>query len=331
MENETRSHHSYSYKEVINAFAIFHNPFGKDIFCVALELELRLQWIELPQNIGEDINLIDVASMILSDDGARCHALKFSPDTSLARIPYKVKLAAPHGLMNLSVFYTDLKSNTTIQHLKGGHTWFINDVAWACGGDMLASVSDDCCCVVWDLNAASGDENVGRFRLSSEGTAVMSHPTDSNLVIVAEKKGAIQIFNLRTKESTRLIQTPTGPLTSIDWHLRGEKVLLLAALAGGSTYIWDVGNPSRPLNAKKIHDTDGIDVRFRKNCADIMIASVGKPGKTLYVVRNQSNEILLTFSMNYYGGVAWYPNSNYIALAAGKHLHFWKIPQSSTK
>jgi len=115
-------------------------------------------------------------------------AIAFSPDTSLNCTPNKVTICAAIGQRGINLFHTDLNQESSVQTLSG-HTDYVNDLAWVCDGELLASVSDDFSCKFW--NITTDLENVITFCLSSAGMSVKCHPEDSNKVLIAEKRGMI--------------------------------------------------------------------------------------------------------------------------------------------
>lgn len=124
----------------------------------------------------------------LTEKDARCRAIAFSPDTSLNCTPNKVTICAAIGQRDLKLFHSDLNEYNTEQTLRG-HKDYVNDIAWVCDGDLLASVSDDFTCKFW--NTSTDYENDITFCLSSAGMSVKSHPDDPNKVLVAEKRGKV--------------------------------------------------------------------------------------------------------------------------------------------
>uniref|UniRef100_A0A1B0BIN8 Uncharacterized protein n=1 Tax=Glossina palpalis gambiensis TaxID=67801 RepID=A0A1B0BIN8_9MUSC len=122
----------------------------------------------------------------------RCHALCFTPDTSLMIIPKNVTFCAAGSDFLLRIFRTDLQNSDTVQTLKG-HTNYVNEISWSNKCEFLALVSDDNSCKIWCFE--SNYDNIITFCLSSAGMSVKWHPDDLNKVTVAEKKGFIHMYN----------------------------------------------------------------------------------------------------------------------------------------
>lgn len=133
-----------------------------------------------------------IQDLELTEKDARCRAIAFSPDTSLNCTPNKVTICAAIGHRDLKLFHSDLNEYNTEQTLRG-HKDYVNDIAWVCDGDLLASVSDDFTCKFW--NTSTNFENDITFCLSSAGMSVKSHPEDPNKVLVAEKRGNVLIIH----------------------------------------------------------------------------------------------------------------------------------------
>lgn len=128
--------------------------------------------------------------MEIPDEDARCHKIAFSPDTSLNCTPNKVTICTSIGKCGMTLFHTNLNQFSSVQSLRG-HSNYVNDIAWVCEGELLASVSDDFTCKFW--NVTTTFENVITFCLSSAGVSIKSHPEDPNKVLVAEKRGMVYL------------------------------------------------------------------------------------------------------------------------------------------
>ncbi|KAI9575846.1 hypothetical protein GQX74_005618 [Glossina fuscipes] len=137
----------------------------------------------------------------------RCHALCFTPDTSLMIIPKNVTFCAAGSDFLLRIFRTDLQNSDTVQTLKG-HTNYVNEISWSNKCEFLELVSDDNSCKIWCFE--SNYDNIITFCLSSAGMSVKWHPDDPNKVMVAEKKGVIHMYNVRSQQSFLQKCLPNG-------------------------------------------------------------------------------------------------------------------------
>ncbi|XP_017079857.1 nucleoporin Nup37 [Drosophila eugracilis] len=300
----------------IQCFEICTNDFAYNLMAVALKKQLMLILVGLPEESGGDFGYTQLQEIEVGD--LKCtSALAFSPDTSLNCTPNNVTICAAHG-NQLSLVRTDLGQFTTIQMLHG-HGDYVNDVSWVCEGDLLASVSDDFTCRFWTISEAG--ENVITFGLSSAGMSVKSHPEDPNKVLVAEKKGTIHLYNVRSKQTVVSVESPKFPLMSADWAHSNR--LFITSLAGGDLITWDLNRPFVPADIKQVHEDCGRVVRFAPGSSEMVIAMI--IGLTLKVFAAKSTVPLLEASLKTFGGMAWHQRLPYITAVSDRKLLFWKV------
>ncbi|XP_037941627.1 nucleoporin Nup37-like, partial [Teleopsis dalmanni] len=250
---------------------------------------------------------------------SRCSALCFAPETSLACIPKTVIFCAAGSDFKLRIFRTDLQNSDTVQDLKG-HSNYVNDVNWDTEGEYLASVSDDHSCKIW--NVESNFETVTTFCLSSAGMSVKWHPEDPHKVLVAEKKGIVHMYNVRSQQAIISIETPKFPLMSADWSL--ENRFCIATLAGGDVITWDLRHPSSPTDKKQMHEDCGRNILFSPS-TELLIASIGRPDITLKVYTSKSVVPQIEAPLKLFGGISFHNRLPYIGAACDRKLCFWKI------
>lgn len=235
-------------------------------------------------------------------------------------MPKTVVFCAAGSDYTLRIFRSDLQSSDSVQSLNG-HFNYINDVSWSTHTEYLASVSDDQSCRIW--SAASNYSTAVKFCLSSAGIAVKWHPEESSKVLVAEKKGIIRLYNVRSQQSIMSVECPRMPLTSADWSL--SNCHMITALAAGEIFTWDLlRRPFSPTDVKQVHEDGGLQLRFSPN-SEHVIASVGRPEITLKVHTTNSNVPLIESSLKLFSGMAWHHRLPYVAVASDQCVHFWKI------
>ncbi|XP_017007690.2 nucleoporin Nup37 [Drosophila takahashii] len=317
MRAVTEPDHSIQLNETIYCYEICTNDFAYNLIAVALKKQLSLILVGLPEESGEfgythlqDLDVFD-------KDQRSVSALAFSPDTSLNCTPNNVTLCAALG-SQLNLFRTDLGQFNTLQVLEG-HGDYVNDVSWVCEGELLASVSDDFTCRFWTI-AGSG-ENVVTFGLSSAGMSIKSHPEDPNKVLVAEKKGIIHLYNVRSKQTVISVESPKFPLMSADWA--NSNRLFITSLAGGDVITWDLNRPFVPADVKQVHEDCGRVVRFAPGSSEMVIALI--IGLTLKVFAAKSTVPLLEAPLKTFGGMAWHQRLPYISAVSDRKLLFWKV------
>lgn len=119
-----------------------------------------------------------------------------------------------------------------------GHKDYINSICYEPEGDILASVSDDHTCKLWDVKE---DKKCNvTFYLTSPGVTVCWHKEESGKLLVAEKNGLIRMYNVMSQQAILSLDAGVMPLMSADW---GPNPLKVAALAAGELLVWDVSRP----------------------------------------------------------------------------------------
>lgn len=319
MRTEADPDHTILLNDNISCYEICSNDFAYNLICVAQKNHLSLVLISLPEESGEFL-WNHVQDLGITEKDTRCQAIAFSPDTSLNCTPNKVTICAAIGQRDIKLFHTDLNQESSVQSLRG-HTDYVNDLAWVCDGELLASVSDDFSCKFW--NITTDLENVITFCLSSAGMSVKCHPEDSNKVLIAEKRGIVHLYNVRSKQTVVSVESPKFPLMSADWAHSNR--LFVTALAGGDIVTWDLSRPLTPVDVKQVHEDGGRVVRFSPGSSEIAMASIGRPDLTLKVFVAKSTVPLIESSLKTYGGLAWHHRLPYISAASDRKLFFWKV------
>ncbi|KAH8414175.1 hypothetical protein KR222_011224 [Zaprionus bogoriensis] len=320
MRTVSEPDHTIPLKDTISCYEICANDFAYNLLCIAQKKYLSLILTRSVQEESGEFLWNHIQDIELTEKDARCRAIAFSPDTSLNCSPNKVTICAAIGQRDLKLFFTDLNEYNTEQSLRG-HGDYVNDVAWVCEGDLLASVSDDFTCRFW--NISSNFENVITFCLSSAGMSVKCHPEDPNKVLVAEKRGIIHLYNVLSKQTVMSVESPKFPLMSADWAQSNR--LFVTALAGGDLVTWDLSRPFMPVDVKQVHEDGGRLVRFSPSSSEIAMASVGRPDHTLKVFVAKSTVPLIEAALKTFGGVAWHQRLPYISAASDRKLCFWKV------
>ncbi|XP_062124951.1 nucleoporin Nup37 [Drosophila sulfurigaster albostrigata] len=319
MRTSTEPDHTVLMNESISCYEICSNDFVYNLLCVAQKEHLSLILISLPEESGEFM-WNHVQDLEIMEKDPRCHAIAFSPDTSLNSTPNKVSICAALGNCDIKLFHTDLNQYSSVHNLKG-HTDYVNDIAWVCDGELLASVSDDYSCRFW--NISSDLENIITYYLTSAGMSVKTHPEDPNKVLIAEKRGVVHLYNVRSKQTVVSVESPKFPLMSADWA--NSNRLFVTAIAGGDIVSWDLSRPFMPVDVKQVHEDGGRIVRFSPGSSEVAMASIGRPDLTLKVFLAKSTVPLIEAALKTYGGLAWHHRLPYISAASDRKLYFWKV------
>lgn len=317
MRTSTPPTHLIRFSDQIYCFEICGNDFAYNLICVATDKKLTLGLIKFPDESEADIFEWERLKDIYHE--SRCHSLSFAPETSLVVVSKQVTFCAAGADFLLRIFRTDLQNADTVQALKG-HTNYVNDVAWNNEGNLLASVSDDHSCKVW--TSETNYESVTTFCLSSAGMSVRWHPEEPFKVMVAEKKGLIHLYNVRSQQAIMSVESPKNPLMSADWAVNNR--MFITALAGGDIITWDLRKPCSPSNIKQVHEDGGRVVRFSPN-SESVLSSIGRPDITLKVFTAKSQVPLIEAPLKLFGGMAWHHRLPYIGAAHDRKLCFWKV------
>ncbi|ALC46516.1 CG11875 [Drosophila busckii] len=309
--------HTISLNDTISCYDICGNDFAYNLICVALKRSVSFILVSLPEETGE---FAWKQIQELTTDFVGCRALTFSPDTSLNCTPNKVTVCFAMGQRDIRLYHTDFNQYSSVSNLEG-HKDFVNDIAWVCEGELLASVSDDFTCRFWTITG--NPENVITFCLSSAGMAVKSHPEDPNKVLVAEKRGIIHLYNVRSKQTVVSVESPKFPLMSADWA--NSNRLFITALAGGDIITWDLSRRFVPVDVKQVHEDGGRAVKFSPSNSEVVIASIGRPDITLKIFPAKSNVPIMEAPLKSYGGLCWHQRLPYVTAASDRNLFFWKV------
>ncbi|KAM7341847.1 nuclear pore complex protein Nup37 [Cochliomyia hominivorax] len=318
MRTSTPPSQMLNFTEQITCFDICKTDFASNLICIAAEKKLILGLVRFPEESESEQFEWERLKDIYHE--SRCHALCFAPETSLVAIPKTVTFCAAGADFLLRVYRTDLQNADTVQTLKA-HTNYVNDISWDNEGEFLASVSDDHSCKIWSLE--SHYENVITFCLSSAGMSVKWHPEEPHKVLVAEKKGVVHMYNVKSQQAIVSLETPKVPLMSADWSL--NNCHFITALAGGEIITWDLSRrPCSPSDVRQVHEDGGRCVRISPT-SEYVVASVGRPDITLKVYSTKTTVPLLEAPLKLYAGMCWHHRLPYVAAAYDRKLCFWKI------
>lgn len=119
-----------------------------------------------------------------------------------------------------------------------GHTDYINCISYEPEGEILASVSDDHTCKLWMIK--EDQKCAATFYLNSPGMSACWHSEEPCKLLVAEKNGLIQMYNIRSQQAIMSLDAGMILLSSADWAPNPLKVVTLTA---GQLLLWDVSRP----------------------------------------------------------------------------------------
>ncbi|KFB50084.1 AGAP011887-PA-like protein [Anopheles sinensis] len=314
------ANHTITLMDQIITFELSPYEWSQNLLCIALHDKLVLGTVRFPEESENDGFKWQQLKDIHHECLPRCVA--FAPETSLVVIPKVVILATASSDNKIRIFKTDLddnKKNDTVQILKG-HRSQVNHVSWDPDGEFLASCSDDKTCQLWEC--AEGYKKGPTFEFESAVMVSKWHPEEPGHLLIAEKSGALYIYNVRAKTSILTVQTDTNPLTHMDWSLNNSSYV--AAMATGIMYLWDLQNSNWPMETNAMHNECGHVVKFSPR-SDNIVASIGRPNATLKVMHLKNKLPQIESKLIIYGGLCWHYQLPYVVAASDTKLNFWKI------
>jgi nuclear pore complex protein Nup37 len=266
-------------------------------------------------SVGENWDIQSVAEL---QHESRVDCISWSP---LANSQNKtISLAAGGSDKKIRFYYNSFSTNDSQHITLEGHTNYINSIACAplSQGFLIASVSDDHSCRIWDLETG---QDVSSLLLKSPGVAVKWHNQVHDELMVAEKAGVIKIFDLRSGKVALSLNCPENLVQDADWNTINPE-FIGAAVGGDKWYIWACSG-LRPQFLKGPAHTPGIR-RFRWSMVDeSWFATSG--GQAVVSIWNKGHP---TVPVSYEGsfratGLSWIYGEPYLLTGGDRKLHFW--------
>lgn len=152
-------------------------------------------------------------------------------------VPKIITFAVAGADFKIRVYNSNLNDLNEYEILEG-HKDYINFISYEPEGELLASVSDDHTCKLWAVKEDL--ECVSTLYLMSPGMSICWHSEESGKLLVAEKNGLINMYNVRSQQAIISLDTGIVPLTSASW---GPNPLKVVATAAGELIFWDVSRP----------------------------------------------------------------------------------------
>ncbi|XP_059487188.1 nucleoporin Nup37 [Neocloeon triangulifer] len=347
--------HAFDFPSQI--FVVEFSPFcwSKDLVCVGTENSVVLgavlfpedhAWEETPDNTklqmysqlsesgrvskSQDITFIELKTFKQS---LRPQAIAWSPDTTLRGLPRLVHFAVAYSVSTvptveikmsniIKLYKTDLSESVTITDLEG-HQSYINAMAFEPDGNLIASVSDDLTCRIWNTRDESEHQKPEiKINLKSPGMAVCWHGEEPGKLLVAEKNGLIQLLNVQNQQPMMSLDSGTTPLMSAHWAPSNS--MFVCALAGGEMIVWDISKPSQPLEVRPVHPQGGRWIKFSSN-SDLVLATIGRPGHQLKVYNISAKLPKLSVPLPIAYGLSWHYHLPYVALGCDHQMLIWKV------
>ncbi|RZF35924.1 hypothetical protein LSTR_LSTR008494 [Laodelphax striatellus] len=296
------------------------SPFewSHNLICIALPKLISVRVIKFQE---EDEELEEEVDLELLQDftiNCRVDALAWSPETSLNVLPKCIMFCAATKDFNLRLFSSNTVDAYSEQVLTG-HTDYINSIAFESNGEYLASASDDLSCRLWAMK--DGQKCVAEFALKSPGMSVCWHSEEPGKLLVGEKNGTVRIYNVERQQAILSFETFQTPLLAADWSPANS--LLVAAIAGGSLFVWNITRPNVPLDRQILH-SKGWLLRCSHQ-SDQHFATIGQPANTLKVVHTSVKQPIANAALKCVGGLSWHRKLPYVCVGVDRSICLWKI------
>ncbi|XP_012265130.1 nucleoporin Nup37 [Athalia rosae] len=318
MEEVLESPPTYKLNLAEQIYCVELSPYewSQHLICVALTGKITIAIIKF-QDEDDDIEDIDYNPIRTFHHEARAHALSWSPRTSLSVVPKIIAFGVAGADFKIRLYNSNLNELNTYQVLEG-HKDYVNSIAFEPEGDILASVSDDHTCKLWDIK--EDNKCHVTFYLTSPGVTVCWHKEEIGKLLVAEKNGLIRMYNVISQQAILSLDAGVTPLMAADW---GPNPLKVAALAAGELLVWDVLRPSRPVESSLLHVEGGQMIKFCTS-GENTIATIGRPENCVKVVNLKSKQVILNGKVQLIGGLSWHHKLPYLCAGSDRELYFWK-------
>ncbi|XP_032805270.1 nucleoporin Nup37 isoform X4 [Petromyzon marinus] len=257
------------------------------------------------------------------EGGARVHALAWSPDTHLGPHPQMIRFCSATADKKIRVYRSDLQGSEEVQELEG-HNAYVNAVAFEpTDGHLLASVSDDNTCRIWD---DSGDQQVC-LPLLSPGASVCWSSAEPDKLLVGERGGRVQVYSTRSWATLLSLDcgAPSRPLMMADWSPLDP--VSVGAVAGADWLLWDSSRGSWPVERKPAHLEGASQFRWCRTVGGVF-ATTSPPGRlsgTLLIHNLAHVQPALESKVPALSGLSWHPQLPLCACGSDRSLCFWLL------
>lgn len=267
--------------------------------------------------VGRDKIDYQVIQKINHDSRVQCFA--WSPETSMTVSPKCLKFATGGADYNVRIFSSDLADNEGVRVLRGGHSDYVNALAYQpSDGSQIVSGSDDHTIALWD--SFSG-QRLHTVTFRSAVMAVSWHPEEVSKLMVAEKNGILHMFNIVSYHPILSLDCGTGPLLSADWSLYNS--LLIATSIRSDVIIWDLSKMA-PI-AKKYLRQDNIKSVKMSPSSESVLATAGQPNYSVKISNIKNSHITPLMTNQPIGGISWHPAKSILVVGHDENISIHHI------
>lgn len=250
---------------------------------------------------------------------SRVQCIAWSPETSMTVSPKCLKFATGGADYNVRLFSSDLADNEAVRVLRGGHSDYINSLAYQpSDGSQIVSGSDDHTIALWDSDSGQRLHTV-TFR--SAVMAVSWHPEEVSKLMVAEKSGILHLFNIVSYHPILSLDCGAGPLLSADWSLYNS--LLIATSIRSDVMIWDISKMA-PITKKYLRQDNIKSVKMSPSSESVM-ATAGQPNYSVNISNIKNSHITPIMTNQPIGGISWHPSKSILVVGHDENISIHHI------
>jgi len=292
---------------------------------VAIGLKLSVVIVELAfeesSNRAEQTNCESVKYQIIQkiNHDSRVQCIAWSPETSLTVSPKCLKFATGGADYNVRIFSSDLADNQRAQELRGGHSDYVNALAYQpSDGSQIVSGSDDHTIALWD--SFSG-QRLHTVTFKSAVMAVSWHPEEVSKLMVAEKNGILHMFNIVSYHPILSLDCGDGPLLSADWSLYNS--LLIATSIRSDVIIWDLSKMA-PITKKYLRQDNVKSVKMSPT-SESVLATAGQPNYSVKISNIKNSHISALMTNQPVGGISWHPAKSFLVVGHDENVSIYHV------
>jgi len=259
--------------------------------------------------------------------GTRVERMAWSPKTDDNNICLCTIGAADKKLRYFQLA-TRLDNNVSENTILGTHSDYINGCAFNLSdqsnfspGTVLASVSDDHKCSIWNIETR---QEMATLYLKSPGMAVSWHQSVADQLMVAEQLGSIKIYDVRSGAVVNSLQTKEVPLQDAHWSPSDESQI--GVVAGLSWYIWTVNQGVRPSVLQALAHMDGVSTfRWSLTNPNFFACSGHQSRVSVWDKTHPSAPHTYKLQSSRIQGLSWLQYANCLVTGSDHSILFWLV------
>ena len=198
--------------------------------------------------------------------------------------------------------------------ILGGHSSWVNAVAWSPDGHHILTASRDHTARIWD--ATTGDNTLTLTRAHKERITAVAWSPDGHHILTASADGTARIWDATTGDNT-LTLTHTDPVNAVAWSPDGHHIL--TASEDRTARIWDATTGDNTLTLTRTDPVTAVAlsvsaVAWSPDGHHILTAS-GDGAARIWDATTGDNTLTLTRT-DPVTAVAWSPDGTHILTAS---------------